>query len=248
MCREKHARGFTLIELLVVIAVIALLMGILLPALSKAKKQGQMVRCLSNLKQIGLAMHMYADDNNRKVMRAEIRPGAGTEGNETVFWPTAYMKYIGGSKSENLTEYYDVKVYDCPSYPEKEQTVDYIVSGFNFKNPGNESHEAARLEDFPRPTTTIYLADYEYLPDAGQIAIIRKEDVKNPQEFARKLWWLDAWAANHLPSAGDGTRRVARERHGRFTNCLFVDGHSERMNSLDMTTYDWGLPRTDTTP
>jgi prepilin-type N-terminal cleavage/methylation domain-containing protein len=247
MCRKNHARGFTLIELLVVIAVIALLMAILLPALNKAKKQGQAARCLSNLKQIGLAMHMYAEDNERKVMRAEIRENLAPNQNP-VFWPTAYMKYIGGSKAESLAEYWEVKVYDCPSYPDREQTVDYLVSAFDFKNPGQEVRRATRLEDFPRPSMTIYMADYEYIPDASHISIIRVADNKNPQELARKLWWLDAYAASHLPSAGDGSRRVARERHGKFTSCLYVDGHSEKMNSMNMSTYDWGLPRTDATP
>src|SRR5512147_3052294 len=62
MLWRKARGGFTLIELLVVIAVIALLMAILLPALGRAREQGKGTRCLSNLKQIGIAMHAYAAD------------------------------------------------------------------------------------------------------------------------------------------------------------------------------------------
>ena len=58
---HRH-KGFTLIELLVVISIIALLMGILMPALSRARKQGRDVYCLNNLRQLGVALQMYTEE------------------------------------------------------------------------------------------------------------------------------------------------------------------------------------------
>jgi len=94
---RTRTNAFTLIELLVVIAIIAILASMLLPALAKAKESGKRIACVNNLRQLGLSMQMYQDDNDGLQPQRTISLPGGS-------WPTALSDY-----------YKDLKILACPS-------------------------------------------------------------------------------------------------------------------------------------
>jgi len=227
MCSSnaQKGHGFTLIELLVVIAIIAILAAMLLPALCKAKEAGKRANCISNMHQMGLGLLMYAEDNNGYIPR----------GNEPLWWQVLSPNL--GVRSTN--EFRKVRIYTCPSYPDKRQLICYVDNSWYFTSPtdriGTEVEGLTKITRFIRPAASIYLADNEYgswrpiITDVGVIGSYELNDV---------------WSPLHLQYAADQRslnpeRRVAVDRHGRGPVLLYFDGHATLKKAKLIVVNDW---------
>ncbi|MBI4027559.1 MAG: prepilin-type N-terminal cleavage/methylation domain-containing protein [Verrucomicrobia bacterium] len=139
-------RGFTLIELLVVIAIISILAALLSPAISQAREKGRQAACLSNLKQIGYALVMYAQEND------DYLPGARNPGTAWC-WATLLEPYQGG-----------IQKLPCLTWKSKgywhtwSGTYSYNLY-FGFWNAGTWVYNLRRLSQFRRPAEEAVVVD-----------------------------------------------------------------------------------------
>ena len=195
-------RGFTLIELLVVIAIIAILAAILFPVFARAREKARQTSCLSNLKQSGLAILMYAQDYDERYNLAYTAPTTGT-----MHWPKLLEPYHN-----------NVEIYECPSDPDPWSTGGYLLSyiaNYSLFQPGT----------VPAGSTVAPVKMAIITRPAEIIAIAENADGSAPD--AQTAYGTYGHGAS---SGYNDWARVSLERHNGMSNYAFADGHAKAMS------------------
>ena len=220
--------AFTLVELLVVVGIIALLIALLLPVLSNARRSANLTICATNLRAIGQAAYTYANDFNNLVARDDYDA-------KEYFWAILYAKKLT-NRSISATDAKDKdkvieflsreKVYHCPALPEDTtHALHYTANNSRIEQgewgypPKGVADDFIKLNQLPpgvNPARIAYIVETNY----GQMS----NDV---------LSYFDLQSEAHLMFDTDGNARGARmikasdTRHGGRTPVLFFDSHVE---------------------
>jgi len=224
-CTSRR-EAFTLIELLVVIAIIAILAAILFPVFARARENARRSSCMSNLKQIGLGMMMYTQDNDDHLTASSLAndniPGFDGDNNVTGYWTNMLAPYI---KSTQL--------YNCPSESTlvwKKGSYDSSISyGINYMAPNVCTSNCgvsmalpnvagASLSSIEDTSGTIIITDSKYY-------INKFDHGQTETQMQSSADSSGTGACTHSTGTGYNYAGCVSGRHLGTANVLFVDGH-----------------------
>ena len=209
----SYLKHFTLIELLVVIAIIAILAGMLLPSLGKAKEKGYTIQCTSNIKQLGSVYLMYATDNN------DVLPcldNFGGQNQSAGITPKTWLnrvveEYLKRANASTTP----VDVLFCPEQADKEDItttygLNYLIATFK---PDRVTPTGIQTTTHKQPSRTAMLVE-----NTGHLCYYCF--VSNPSKKHD--------AANY------GNNRAAFFRHGEKAVTVFLDGHGDALKKSEI--------------
>jgi prepilin-type N-terminal cleavage/methylation domain-containing protein/prepilin-type processing-associated H-X9-DG protein len=211
---KRLQTAFTLIELLVVISIISILAGLLLPALSRAKAKAVRIKCISNLKQVGLACRMWADDNGGHFPWLTAVTDGGTKGASVAWQDYAVMD------KELVTP----RVLVCPSDRSKTMAENFTANPGGFQAQGDSalSYFVGTEADQEKPMQHV-AGDRNVISENGDGGNCDYANM-NVHGVITFLNPVDAVVANSHP-------RWSSDIHADAGNIAFTDGSAQQLST-----------------